>query len=156
MAASTQNSRVRAAVASDKPAGCFGVVGFTLDRVFAPYVAFVCYAAAAIAIVWLMDGSGFAGVFFCAVAVGVALGAENDMLGYLVGRYFGLRRFGQIYGALLSVYLIGAALGAYVSSQIYSVTASYYTALRIDAAAIIGSCCLLLLLRRYDRGERIQ
>ncbi|MFC4313059.1 MFS transporter [Steroidobacter flavus] len=132
------------------------VVGFTIDRVFAPYVAFVCYAAAAVAILWLMEGSGVAGVFICAVAVGVALGAENDLLGYLVGRYFGLRWFGQIYGALLSVYLIGAALGAYLSAQVYSATASYHAALQLDAAAIIGSCGLLLFLRRYDRGERTQ
>lgn len=131
------------------------VVGFTIDRVFAPFVAFVCYSAAAIAILWLMDGRATVGVFLCAVAAGVALGAENDVLGYLVGRYFGLRWFGQIYGALLSVYLVGAALGAYISARIYAATGSYDLALKVDAAAIIFSCGLLLLLRRYDRGERV-
>lgn len=128
------------------------VVGFTIDRVFAPFVAFACYAAAAIAIIWLMDGRAAVGVFLCAAAVGVALGAENDVLGFLVGRYFGLLYFGQIYGALLSVYLVGAALGAYNSARIYAAYDSYDLALKIDAVAIIVSCGLLLLLRRYDRG----
>jgi hypothetical protein len=88
--------------------------------------------------------------------VGIGLGAENDVLGYLVGRYFGLRTFGQIYGALLSVYLVGAALGAYATARIHETTGSYAAALRADAAAIIVSCGLLLLLSRYDRGESIQ
>jgi predicted MFS family arabinose efflux permease len=130
-------------------------VGFTIDRVFAPFVAFACYASAGLAVVWMMEGRSTAGVFVSAVAVGVGLGAENDVLGYLVGRYFGLRWFGQIYGALLSVYLVGAALGAYVSARIHEITGSYVAALRVDAAAIVASCGLLLLLRRYDRGEPI-
>ena len=30
--------------------------------------------------------------------------AENDLLGYLVGRYFGLKWFGRIYSVLLGTY----------------------------------------------------
>jgi len=132
------------------------IIGFTIDRVFAPWVAVGCYAAATLAVIGLLEGPSASGVFVCAVAVGIGLGAENDVLGYLTGRYFGLRCFGQIYGALLSAYLIGAALGAYLSARVHDATGSYDGALRIDAAAAVASCALLLLLRRYDRGERVQ
>jgi sugar phosphate permease len=132
------------------------IIGFTIDRVFAPWVAVGCYVAAAIAVLGLLGEPSAFGVFACAVAVGIGLGAENDALGYLAGRYFGLRCFGQIYGALLSAYLIGAALGAYFSARIHDATGSYDGALRVDVAAMVASCGLLLLLRRYDRGERVQ
>jgi sugar phosphate permease len=131
------------------------IIGFTIDRVYAPWVALGCYAASAIAVIMLLDGPSTAAVFACAVAVGVGLGAENDVLGYLAGRYFGLRCFGQIYGALLGVYLVGAALGGIVSARIRDASGSYNGALRVDVAAMLAACGLLLLLRRYDRGEPI-
>ena len=129
------------------------IIGFTIDRIFAPWVALGCYAAATIAVIGLLDHPAASAVFACAVAVGIGLGAENDVLGYLAGRYFGLRSLGQIYGALLSVYLVGAALGAYVSARIHDATGSYDGALRLDTLAMLAASGLLLPLRRYDRGE---
>jgi MFS family permease len=130
------------------------LVGFMIDKVFAPFVAIGFYALSALALLWLVDGRSQTGILLCAIAVGLSLGAENDILGYLVGRYFGLRWFGQIYGALLSAYLVGAALGPYLMARAYAGTGSYGNALRIGAAAIAGSCALMLCLRRYSMGGR--
>ncbi|MBS0417902.1 MAG: MFS transporter [Proteobacteria bacterium] len=129
------------------------LVGFTIDRVFAPWVALACYGAAALALLWLVNGQAPLGVLLCALAIGVSLGAENDILGFLVGRYFGLKRFGQIYGVLLGSYLLGAAGGAYFMAWVYAASGSYRRGLLIDVAAIVLACCLLLGLRRYDTGR---
>lgn len=130
------------------------LVGLLIDKVFAPFVAIGFYSLSALALLWLVNGRSEAGILFCAIAVGLSLGAENDILGYLVGRYFGLRSFGQIYGILFSAYLLGAALGPYLMARVYAGTGSYNVALRIGAAAITASCGLLLCLRRYSIGER--
>ena len=132
------------------------LVGFTIDRVFAPFVAVACYALTALALLWLVGGHSVPGVLLSALAVGVSLGAENDILGYLVGRYFGLKRFGQIYGVLLSCYLLGAGGGAYFMARVYAASGSYRGGLWIDAGAVAASCGLLLCLRRYRIGGSSQ
>jgi sugar phosphate permease len=132
------------------------LVGYLIDKIFAPYVAIAFFLVSAIALLWLASGRSQMGVFLCAIAIGVGLGSENDILGYLAGRYFGLRWFGQIYGALLSAYLVGAAAGPYLTARAYAATGSYSDALRIGGAVVFGSCCLLLFLRRYSTGEGIR
>jgi MFS family permease len=132
------------------------LVGFLIDKVFAPFVAITFYMVSAIALLWLVSGRSQTGVFLCAIAVGISLGAENDILGYLVGRYFGLRWFGQIYGALFSAYLVGAAAGPYLTAHAYATTGSYSDALRVGAVAVFGSCGFLMFLRRYSTGEKIR
>jgi MFS family permease len=129
------------------------LVGLTIDRIFAPYVATGCYALAAAALIALTTASSHAAVFACAVLIGIGLGAENDILGYLVARYFGLLAFGRIYGVLLSAYLLGASLGTYFNADIRSVAGSYISSLRVDAGSVIASCVLLMLLPRFRIAE---
>lgn len=129
------------------------LVGLTIDRIFAPYVAIGCYALATAGVISLMTGSSDSAIFLCAVLIGIGLGAENDILGYLVGRYFGLLAFGRIYGILLSAYLLGASLGAYLNAEIRAVSGAYTTPLWTDAALVLASCGLLMLLPRYRNTE---
>jgi sugar phosphate permease len=130
------------------------VVGLLLDVAFAPLVALGFFAPAAGALLGLGSAGGLPLVVaLCAIAIGLSLGAENDLLGYLVGRYFGLKWFGQIYGVLLGAYLLGAALGPYLMARTYAATGSYNGALRAGSVAIVVSCALLLCLRRYSLGE---
>ena len=44
----------------------------------------------------------------------VSLGAEVDIVGYLVSRYFGLRRYGEIYGYIFAIFTIGSGVGPYL------------------------------------------
>lgn len=131
------------------------LIGALLDRVFAPHLAMACFATAAVALLWLVDGAGNAGIVLAAVTVGLSLGAENDILGYLTGRYFGLACFGRLYGLLLGAYLLGAAAGPYLMARAFAATGSYGPALQAGAAAIAVACTLQLGMRRYARGEQV-
>jgi MFS family permease len=128
------------------------LIGFLLDKAFAPFVAVAFFMPAALALLWLADGGLPPGVALCAIAIGLSLGAENDLLGYLVGRYFDLKWFGQIYSVLLATYLLGAALGSYLMARAYAAAGSYNGALRAGSVAIGVCCALLLCLRRYPLG----
>ena len=129
------------------------LVGFLLDRVFAPYLAAACFGLSALALAWLIGASAPVGIALVAIAVGLSLGAENDILGYLTGRYFSLACFGRVYGALLSAYLLGAAAGPYVMARAYALAGSYTLALRGGVVAIAIACILLFLLPRYTVGN---
>lgn len=128
------------------------VAGYLMDRLFAPYVVVVFYAMSILGVIVLVGGGPPFLVFLSAVAVGVSLGAENDALGYMTSRYFGLRHFGQIYSVLLCCYLTGAAAGPYFMARAYDETGSYDSVLVAGMWAIAASCVLLLFLRRYQIG----
>jgi predicted MFS family arabinose efflux permease len=128
------------------------LVGFFLDRAFAPYLAAACFGLSALALAWLVEASAPVAIAFVAIAVGLSLGAENDILGYLTGRYFSLACFGRVYGALLAAYLLGAAAGPYAMALARAYAGSYTAALHGGVVAIAIACALLFLLPRYPVG----
>lgn len=48
---------------------------------------------------------------FAAALIGLIIGAEFDVLSYIIPRYFGHRSFGKIYGAIYAIFQLGAGLG---------------------------------------------
>ena len=46
-----------------------------------------------------------------AALIGLAGGAEFDLVAYMTARYFGLRHYGKLYGLLFSPIIVGAAVG---------------------------------------------
>src|SRR5690606_17131058 len=72
------------------------VVGWLADRLEAPRIAVACCGLCALgclALAW--QGAAFA--WIGAVALGTAMGAEADLIGYLTARYFGIAHSGRLY-----------------------------------------------------------
>jgi len=108
-------------------AGAAGLVGrllagYLMDKVFAPFVA-SSFFALAIAGIYLLAAD--VNVVLGMVAVGLAAGAEVDMIGFFISRYFGLKRFGQLYGVLFAVFTIGAGLGPLMLGAVHTRLHSY-------------------------------
>ena len=125
------------------------LVGYLVDKIFAPYVTVAFYAASAVGLFFLIAAIPDGAVMLCAIAIGLSLGAENDVLGFLTSRYFGLKHFGQIYCVLFCAYLLGAAAGPYTMARAYVLTGSYRSGLMAGIGAILLSSTLLLLLRKW-------
>ncbi len=146
---------VHQAVLAASLVGLFVIVGrvlcgFMLDRWRAPVVAFVFLVLPALSC--LLLGRGEVGLLAAAAAgglMGLATGAEFDLLPYLVGRYFGLARFGAILGVLSSIFYLGAAMGAPVIGKIYDHVGSYGPGLAAIAGLFVTSAVLLLFLGAY-------
>lgn len=123
------------------------LAGLLVDRVFAPWVGAVAFAASAIgcALITYLPAQAAIG----AVLIGAAMGAEVDLVSYLVVRYFGLRHYGAIYGAQYASFLIGTGL----SPMIMGFAADYYGSFRpIQLAAItclVLAALAMLLLPRF-------
>jgi hypothetical protein len=73
------------------------------------------------------------------------LGAEVDFIAYLIGRYFGLRFFGEIYSYAWAAFVLAGALGAYLLGAGYDARGSYAVPL---AGFFIATLAALLLLSR--------
>ena len=86
--------------------------GAVLDRCRAHLVGAACFLIPIPGCALLLsDGTGVAGYFVAAALFGLTLGAEIDVIAYLATRYFGLKHFGAIQGALLCATALGAASG---------------------------------------------
>jgi MFS family permease len=124
------------------------LVGFLLDRVFAPRIAIgICVVAAGGLLVLLFNGVSAASV--TAIALGLALGAELDLMGFLVARYFGLAQFGRIYGWLYFAFVFASGIGPLWVGALRDATGSYSITLAISAAGLLLSCVGFLLMPRY-------
>ncbi|MDQ3917363.1 MAG: MFS transporter [Acidobacteriota bacterium] len=123
--------------------------GYLLDRFFAPRVAIVLFlgAAAGMALLWL--GGAGAVALVAAFLVGLGMGAEADIIAYLISRYFGLRAFGTAYGFGFGTFTLAGAVGAFLMGAGYDVTHSYGTPLAGFCTALLLAAALLTRLGPY-------
>lgn len=129
-------------------------VGFMLDRVFAPRVAIgICVVAAAGFVVLVANGIASASI--TAITLGFAMGAELDLMGFLVARYFGLREFGRIYGWLYGAFIFASGLGPLWVGALRDATGNYTLALEISTAGLLVACVGFLLLPRYEAVDGV-
>ena len=61
----------------------------------------------------LWHGPGGPALILAATALGFGLGAEVDVIGFMVSRYFGLRSFGEIYGCMFAIFTVLFLRGAW-------------------------------------------
>ncbi len=148
-------------VAAGRVAGSIGLavigsrllIGYLLDRMFAPRVAIaVCVIAAAGCVLFIVQGASAATL--TAIALGFAVGAELDLMGYLVARYFGLAQFGRVYGWQYAVFVAAAGLGPLWVGAVRDATGSYTLPLTISVAGLAVACITFLLLPRYEQQPR--
>jgi hypothetical protein len=132
------------------------IAGLLLDRLFAPYVAAGSFIVA-LAGVYLL-GSGVDPVLGV-IGIGITTGAEIDVIGYMTSRYFGLRRFGQVYGYLFGVFLIGNGIGPAFMGAVQTRLHTYDPAFLAFGVMLAIATLLMLFLGRYafpvQEGEDI-
>ncbi|HUZ75132.1 MAG TPA: MFS transporter [Stellaceae bacterium] len=138
--------------------------GWCVDRFFAPYVAIVFFLFPMGGVALLASGWGGAAPIVGTVCLGLAIGAEADLLAYFVSRYFGLKDYAKIYGTMFGIFAIAAGFGPWLGGTIYDHFHSYMPLFAFDEVAILVICALLLPLGPYaypapgqsPRGARLR
>lgn len=124
--------------------------GILIDRYFAPHVAAALFGAAALGyLIFVLGGANFALV--AAIAVGLSMGAEVDLIGYMVSRYFGLKAYGVLYGGLYSVFLVGAAVSPLLAGLAFDLSGDYQIFLIGSSAALALAAYLSLSLGPFPK-----
>lgn len=123
--------------------------GYLIDRFWAPGVAFVFLASPALALVLLGSSELSAGTATIAILmIGFGAGVEYDFMAYMVSRYFGMRAYSAIYGAIYGFFALGAGLGPRVMTDLAD--AQGWPATLTQAAVVLFVSTLpLLALGRY-------
>lgn len=131
------------------------VVGYLVDRIWAPGVAAVALALPALGCLLLMV-SGAQDTLQLTVAVmllGIGAGAEFDIAAFLMARYFGMRDYGRLFGIHLSLITAAATLAPWLFGMLYRQTGSYEMMLSIAAPMFLVGGLMLLPLGRYPKFE---
>ena len=123
--------------------------GFLIDRFFAPHIAILFLLGPIIGAFLLASGSSGQGAAAAGVLIGLAAGAEVDVLAYLVSRYFGMRSYATNYGWLYSAWAAGSGVGPVLAARSYDATGRYDTALWIYGILFVVVCVLLTRLGPY-------
>jgi predicted MFS family arabinose efflux permease len=124
--------------------------GALLDRVWASGVAAAFFVFAGAACLLLRGPSlDPIAIGVAAAAVGMAAGAEFDVMPYLASRYFGVERVSLALGLLSVFFYFGGAIGPWGFGRLVEVTGGYDKPLVVAAALFIAGGSALMLLGRY-------
>ena len=113
-------------------------VGLLLDRFPATLVAVATLLVAASgALLLYMFGLGFAPL--AVMLIGLAAGAEVDLIAYFCSRHFGVRSYGAIYGWQYSVFVLGYGFSPFLVGLMRDSLGNYDLALLVSATAIVSA-----------------
>ena len=129
--------------------------GIALDRLPTFAVAAVAMGLPGIGLFMLATGSSAPLVITVAVLLlGLSLGAEGDILAYLVMRFFRLEVYSSVLGLVLAGVSLSVAGGSLLLSLTLKLTGGFTTFMIMSgAAALIGSCLFLRLRRIPPAGH---
>ena len=122
------------------------IVGYLLDRFFAPLIGAVVFALCGVGVYILISQSATAALFLGAMLVGLGLGSEGDIAAYMSSRYFPRHSYARVLGAVYFCFAMGSAAGIFLLGQVYRVTGSYAQgAILIVAMIAVAVVCVLTL-----------
>ena len=122
-------------------------IGLLIDRFAANRMAALFGLASAAGFAALVPGEG--GLALTCVAVffaGLLNGAEFDLLPYFASRLFALETYGELYGRLLMLAILGSATGIVGFGWLRDFTGSYAMPLAVGCIAVLLASMLLLRL----------
>jgi MFS family permease len=123
--------------------------GYFLDRYRAGRVAALLFGLCGVGFVLTLHAYSWSLAIGSAVLVGIGMGAESDVVPYLLTRYFGLGQFGRLYGYTWCVYAVAGATGPVVMGAVFDQTGSYRPVLNISLLMVLGAAVIFALLPRY-------
>jgi MFS family permease len=125
------------------------LTGVLLDRFLGSRVAGIFFGIAAVGVAILSQAHEIATAFIGSALIGLGMGAEADVMPYLISRYFGLASFSEIYGYAFTAYALAGALGPLLMGWSFDRFHSYSTALLGLAVAMLTGAAVLASLPRY-------
>ncbi|MDR5761376.1 MFS transporter [Caballeronia sp. LZ035] len=131
--------------------GRFGA-GVLLDIVPARVVAcgaFLLGAVGGLILATSSNNPSYALLATGAALTGMLVGAEGDLMPFLVKRYFGLSSFGSVYGVMISLFCLGTLGGPILFGIAFDRLQSYTPVMMFASAACVVSAFAITLIGPY-------
>jgi hypothetical protein len=124
-------------------------VGFIIDHIFAPRVLTTVSIGGAVACILYAVYPDLG--YISALLIGFLLGAEFDVLAFLIKRYYGNAAYGRVYGVIFGVFYLGSAVGIWGLPKVMEASddLSYDKGLYAWAAILFASAILMAFMPKY-------
>ncbi len=93
--------------------------------------------------------TGMASPVLGTVLLGLGIGAEIDLMSFIISRYFGVRFFGSLHGFMFGPVLVGNAVGASILGWCFQLMHSYTPGFALFEVLLAIACVLIMTLGRY-------
>lgn len=123
--------------------------GWCVDRYHGPYVAAGFFALPMIGTLLFATGAGEPWPLLGSILCGAALGAEIDLMGFFVSRYFGLKSYGKVYGTMFGIFAGATGVGPFISGFSFDRWHSYLPAFALYEVVLAIACVTFLPLGTY-------
>ncbi len=127
------------------------LVGVLVDKFWAPAVGCIFFTMPILALLILLNVElTFGTAVIVAIGIGLAAGAELDMLAYLTSTYFGPAHYPAIFGAIYASFSVGAGIAPPLTGELAAAAAGNYdTALAAFIGILLVALVLFLALGKY-------
>jgi predicted MFS family arabinose efflux permease len=125
------------------------IAGYLLDKIFAIYIAIFFLLVPMLGVGILISGAGGAWPTVAVVTIGLSIGAEFDLMAFIVSRYFGIRAFGALYGVILMFVNFANAAGTSLLGWCFQLKHSYVPMLCVLEAFLVVSIVLISCMGKY-------
>ena len=126
-------------------------VGYLVDRFWAPGVACVSMLLPVVGSWMLLDPSHFWWAATAALLIGLAAGAELDLMSFFAAKYFGLRHYAQIYSVLYMALAVCSGTAPLLFASLYDYTASYTVSFSIAMVLFAAGAFIILAMGKYPK-----
>jgi MFS family permease len=125
------------------------VIGALLDRMFAPVLTAIIFTICTAGVVVLSTTNSLDMLYFGAVCIGLGLGAEGDIVAYIISRYIPKQLYARVLGVAMFLFAQGGAFGIFALSSSFTLTGSYKLAIVGIAISVVVAGALMLCLGPY-------
>tara|TARA_A100001037_G_scaffold298327_1_gene321858 strand:- start:29729 stop:30958 length:1230 start_codon:yes stop_codon:yes gene_type:complete len=131
------------------------LVGYLVDHFWAPGVAAASMMLPVIGCLMLVGEPSYSGALLAALLIGIAAGAELDLMSFLAATYFGLKHYAKIYAVAYATLATCSGTAPMLFARIYDVTASYDIGFVISTGLFGLGGLMMLCLGAYPRQARL-
>jgi MFS family permease len=125
--------------------------GYLMDRLFAPYVAATIIVFPMAGAALLASGAVGGQALVAAVFLGLAAGAELDVVAYLCTRYFGTRGYSENYGWFYAAWTLGSGTAPLLTAYSYDRLGTHTPILWVYVGLFGLAALLIARLGPYPR-----
>lgn len=145
---------LQAATAVLSAAGLAAIVGrllsgWLVDRFRGSFVAVGFFVLLMIGTALLGSGIEEPVPLIGALLCGLANGAEIDLMGFFVSRYFGLKAYGSIMGTMFGIFAGSTGIGPFISTHSFDLYHSYSPAFKLYELLLVVGIAIFLMLGTY-------
>lgn len=127
--------------------------GTLLDKAPTPKITAPMYLAAVAGLAVIEMGTGTAVLLMGGALLGIGLGTQYGALPFFIARYFGVKNFGTIIGAMYSAVIILQGVTPILLDHAFDVQGTYRFAIMAIGLCLTGGAALLLMLPAYRDVE---